>query len=78
MGVPLKQSRQNSNLLITHARHMKFQDMQIWKKHKIWWYQNEGILLKQGRQNSKFNHLCWIDEIFRIGKNKEKIKFDKI
>ena len=44
---------------------------------KIWWYQNEGIPLKQGRQNSKLNHAPWTDEIFRIGKY-EKIKFDKI
>ena len=42
------------------------------------WYQNEGLLFKQGRQNSKFNHLRQTDEIFRIDKNEEKIKFDKI
>ena len=40
--------------------------------------ENEGIFFKQGCHNSKFNHLCWTDEIFRIGKNEEKIKFDKI
>ena len=36
-----------------------------------------GIPLKQGHQNSNFNHLCWTDEIFKIGKGKEKIKFAK-
>ena len=46
------------------------------KFDEIWGYQNEGILFKQGRQNSKFNPFCWTDEIFRI--NKMKIKFDKI
>ena len=40
--------------------------------------QNEGIPLKQGRQDSNFNHLRWTDENFRIGKYEEKIKFDKI
>ena len=29
-------------------------------------------------KDSKFNHLHWTDEIFRIGENEEKIKFDKI
>ena len=28
----------------------------------------KGSPLKQGRQNSKLNHLPWTDEIFRIGK----------
>ena len=40
--------------------------------------QNEGIPLKQGRQDSNFNHLRWTDENFRIGKYEGKIKFDKI
>ena len=31
---------------------------------------------KQGCQNSKFNHLLWTDEIFRI--DEIKIRFDKI
>ena len=44
---------------------------------KVWGYQNEGIPLKRGRQNSKLNHSLWTDKIFRIGKYK-KIKFDKI
>ena len=47
------------------------------KFDKIWEHQNEGIPLKQGRQNSKLNHSPWTDETFRIDKN-EKIKFDKI
>ena len=58
-----------------------FQDMQTWRKYKIWQIlgvSNEGILFKQGPQNSKFNHLRCTDEIFRIGKNEEKIKFEKI
>ena len=42
------------------------------KFDEIWGYQNEGILFKQGRQNSKFNHLRWTDEIF--GKDKIKIR----
>ena len=48
------------------------------KFDEIWGYQNEGIVFKQGCQNSKFNHLRWTDEIFTIGKNQEKIKFEKI
>ena len=47
------------------------------KFDKIRGYQNEGIPLKQGRQNSKVNHSPWTVEIFIIGKY-EKIKFDKI
>ena len=35
------------------------------KFDEIWGYQNEGIPLKQGRQNSKLNLLPWIDEIFQ-------------
>ena len=47
--------------------------MQISRKDKIWQnlgYQNDGVLFKQGCQNSKFNHLRWTDEIFRIDKMK--------
>ena len=40
------------------------------KFDEIWGYQNEGILFKQGRQNFKFNHLRWTDEIFRIDEMK--------
>ena len=47
------------------------------KFDKIWGYQNEGIPLKQGHQNSKLNHSPWLMKFFRIGKY-EKIKFDKI
>ena len=28
-------------------------------------------------KNSNFNHLRWTDDIFRIGKYEEKIKFNK-
>ena len=48
------------------------------KLDKIWGYQNKEIPLKQGCQNSNFNHLLWTDEIFRIGKYEEKIKFGKV
>ena len=48
------------------------------KFDKIWGYQNTGIFCKQGRQDSKFNHLRWTEEVFRIGNNEEEIKFDKI
>ena len=79
-GVPLKQGSQNSNFLTTHARHMKISGYANMKKKikfdEIWEYQNEGIPLQQGRQNSKLNHSRWTDEIFSIGKY-EKIKFDK-
>ena len=50
-----------------------FQDIQYEEKIKfdeIQGHQNEGILFKQGRQNSKFNHLRWTDEIFKIHKMK--------
>ena len=46
------------------------------KIDKIWGYQNEGIPLKQGRQNLKFNHIRGL-KMFRVGKY-EKMKFDKI
>ena len=35
------------------------------KFDKIWGYHNEGISLKQERQNSNLNHLRWIDKIFQ-------------
>ena len=47
------------------------------KFDKIWGYQKKGIPLKQGRQNSNFNHLRWTDEIFRKGKYEGEMKFDK-
>ena len=58
-----------------------FQDRKLWQKDKTW--KNWGVQkwrdsLKQGCQNSNFNHLPWTDEIFRKGKYEEKIKFDKI
>ena len=37
------------------------------KFDEIWVCQNEGIPLKFGCQNSNFNHLRCIDEIFGIG-----------
>ena len=43
------------------------------KFDEIWEYQNKRILFKLGRQNTKFNHLRWTDEIFRIDKNEDKI-----
>ena len=49
------------------------------KFDEIWGYQNEGIPLKQGRQNSKVNHSPWTDEIFQNRQILyEKTKFDKI
>ena len=48
------------------------------KFDKVGGYQNEENPLKQGRQNSNFNHLRWTHEIFRIGKYEGKLKFDRI
>ena len=60
MRVPLKRGHRNSNFLTTHAKHEIFRIGKYEKKikfDKIWRYLNEGIPLKQRRQNSKFNHL---------------------
>ena len=48
------------------------------KFDKIWGYQNEGIPLKQGYQNSNFAYIRWTVQIFKIRKYEKKIKFNKI
>ena len=85
IGVPLKLGHQTSNFLTTHARHMNFSGLEnITKRSNLTKFggtgtkRNEGMSVRQGCQNSNFNHFCWTDEIFRVGKYEEKIKFDKI
>ena len=79
--VPLKWGHHNSNFLTNHARHMKFSGWQICNyrqdKTKYGDTKKKGPL-KQGCQNSNFNHWRWTAKIVKIGKHEPKIKFDKI
>ena len=42
------------------------------KFDKIWGYQNEGVLFKQGRQDLNFLTFQARHKIFRVGKHKKK------
>ena len=62
MGVPPNEAAEIQNFLTIHVRQMIFSDLidtyklKI-KYNKIWEYQNKGVPLKRGHQNSKiFNH----------------------
>ena len=81
MGVPLKQGCQNSNFLPLMQDAWNFQDMQMWRKDKVWQKlggtKMKGIPSNQDAKIQNWTTHPGADEIFRIGKY-EKINLTKL
>ena len=82
LGVPLKQGRQNSSFLMTHAGHIKIFRVGKYEKKikfdKILRYENRGSDQTRPSKIQLFYLLSWTHEIFEASNYNRNIIFDKI